>query len=121
MKNIVTSLLGIAFVIVGSNIANLIGYSPPTNLQTAVASTVPQQPLSQLFGSNMCKEAKPDTVVIRDTVPCNHKSQPVKTVIKTKTDVLYSPILYIATPAEGDDAAYTYDVHKVGEPSEAVQ
>jgi hypothetical protein len=121
MKNLVTSLLGIAFVVVGCNIANLIGYSPPTNLQTVAASTVPQQPTNQLFGSNMCKEAKPDTVIIRDTVTCTPQPQPVKTVVKTKTDVLYSPVLYIATPIEGDDVAYSYDVHKVGEPSEAVQ
>lgn len=117
MKNVVTSLLGLAFVIVGCNIANIMGYSPPSNLQTVAASTAPQLPLSNLL--NNTNKADPDTVFLHDTVPCNHKPQPVKTVVKTKIvkekGISSLPLLYIATPVEGDDVAYTYDVHKVGE------
>lgn len=116
MKNVVTTLLGLAFLIVGCNIANIMGYSPPTNLQTVAASTV-QQPLDHLYGQ--LNKTEPDTVFLHDTVPCNHKPQPVKTVVKTKVikekGISSLPLLYIATPAEGDDVAYSYDVHKLGE------
>lgn len=117
MKNFVTSLLGLVFLIVGCNIANVMGYSPPTNLQTVAASTVPQLPLSNMLNNKI--GANPDTTVVHDTVPCTHKQQPVKTVVKTKIvekkGISSLPLLYIATPVEGDDVAYTYDVHKVGE------
>lgn len=116
MKNVVTTLLGLAFLIVGCNIANIMGYSPPTNLQTVAASTV-QQPLDHLYGQ--LNRDEPDTVFLHDTVPCNHKPQPVKTVVKTKVikekGISSLPLLYIATPVEGDDVAYSYDVHKLGE------
>ena len=120
MKNFVTTLLGLAFVILGCNIANVMGYSPPTNLQTVAASTVPQ-PMDHFY--DQVKNTKPDTVyqdkIVHDTVPCNHKPQPVKTVVKTKIiekkGISSLPLLYIATPVEGDDVAYTYNVHKLGE------
>lgn len=116
MKNLVTSLLGLVFLIVGCNIANVMGYSPPTNLQIVAASTVPQLPLSNMLNNKI--GANPDTTVIHDTVPCTHKQQPVKTVVKTKivekNDISSLPLLYIATPVEGDSVAYSYDVHKLG-------
>lgn len=120
MKNIVTTLLGLAFVIVGCNIANIMGYSPPTNLQTVAASTV-SQPMDHFYGQ--VKNANPDTVyvdkVVHDTVSCNHKQQSVKTIVKTKIiekkGISSLPLLYIATPVEGDDVAYSYDAHKLGE------
>mgnify|MGYP007002639391 CR=1 FL=1 len=118
MKNLVTSLLAIAFVIVGSNIANMAGYMPPTNLQTVAASTVPQLPLSSILNNNM-NRANPDTVHDTVPVPCNHQSQTVKTVIKTKivekNGISSLPLLYIATPVEGDSVDYAYNVHKVSE------
>ena len=115
-KNIVTSLLGLAFLIVGCNIANILGYSPPTNLQTVAASTVPQQPIDHLF--DQIKRTNPDTVFLHDTVSCNHQLPPAKTVVKTKIikekDTSYLPLLYIATPVEGDSVAYAYDVKRLG-------
>lgn len=106
MKNLVTTLLGIAFVIVGSNIANLLGYDPPTNLQQVAASTAPQ-PIDNLL--KQIKNTKPeivrDTIRIERTIPCNHKQQPAKTIVKRtivkKTDTSYVPLLYIV---EGDKA-----------------
>ena len=65
MKNIVTSLLGLVFLIVGCNIANVMGYNPPTNLQTVAASTVPQLPLSNMFNNRT--DNNPDTVIVRET------------------------------------------------------
>lgn len=116
MKNLVTSLLAIAFVIVGSNIANMAGYSPPTNLQTVAASTVPQLPLSNLLNNNMNK-ANPDTVRDTITVSCNHQPQSEKVVVKTKVikekGISSLPLLYIATPVEGDSVDYAYDVHNI--------
>lgn len=119
MKNLVTSLLAIAFVIVGSNIANMAGYSPPTNLQTVAASTAPQLPLNPMF--NNVNKVNPDTV--RDTikietpVPCNHQLQPTKTVIKRtvikKTDTSYVPLLWIAEPGEkADSTNHNYTIRK---------
>lgn len=104
MKNLVTTLLGIAFVIVGSNIANLLGYDPPTNLQQVAASTAPQ-PIDNLL--KQIKDTKPevvhDTIHIERTTPCNHKQQPAKTIVKRtiikKTDTSYVPLLYVV---EGD-------------------
>lgn len=117
MKNLVTTMLGLAFLIVGCNIANIMGYSPPSNLQTVAASTV-QQPMDHLFGQ--MKNANPGIEHNTDTVyvqtPCNHKSQPTKTVvkkIKSKKDTLYVPLLFIATPVEGDSVDYAYNVHHV--------
>lgn len=120
MKNLVSTLLGLAFMIVGCNIANIISDNPSSNLQTVAASTV-QQPIDHLYGQ--MKNAKPDTVhdttKVEVPVPCNHKQQPVKTIVKTKIvekkGISSLPLLYIATPVEGDDVAYTYDVHKIGE------
>ena len=116
MKNLVTSLLAIAFVIVGSNIANMAGYSPPTNLQTVAASTVSQLPLNSMF--NNVNKANPDTVHDTITVPCNHKPQPERVVVKTKIvkekGISSLPLLYIATPVEGDSVDYAYDVHRIG-------
>ena len=120
MKNLVTSLLGIAFVVLGCNIANIMGYSPPTNLQAVAASTVPQ-PMDHFYGQ--VKNAKPDTVyqdkIVHDTVPCNHKSQPQKseTVIKQtvikKTDTSYVPLLWIAEPGEkADSTNHNYTIRK---------
>lgn len=101
MKNLVTTLLGLAFVIVGSNIASMTGCDPPTKLQTVAASTVPQLPLSSML--NNMNRTKPDTVFVHDTISCTHKSQPIKTVIKKtvikKTDTSYVPLLYIAEPS----------------------
>lgn len=116
MKNLVTSLLAIAFVIVGSNIANMAGYAPPTNLQTVAASTVPQLPLSSMLNNNV-NRANPDTVFLHDTVPCNHKSQPKETVIKRtvikKTDTSYVPLLWIAEPGEkADSTNHNYTIRK---------
>lgn len=130
MKNLVTSLLGLAFVIVGCNIANIMGYNPPTNLQTVAASTV-QQPMDHLF--DQVKITNPDTVhdtiKVETPVPCNHKSQPAKTVIKRtvikKTDTSYVPLLWIAEP-NGDMTdsvttnTHTYSVRK-GELSDVKQ
>ena len=65
MKNLVTSLLGLAFLIVGCNIANIVGGNPQTNLQTVAASTV-QQPMDHLF--DQVKITNPDTV--HDTIKC---------------------------------------------------
>ena len=116
MKNLVTSLLAIAFVIVGSNIANMAGYSPPTNLQTVAASTAPQLPLNSMF--NNANKANPDTVHDTVTVPCNHKPQLERVVVKTKIvkekGISSLPLLYIATPVEGDSVDYAYDVHRIG-------
>lgn len=116
MKNLVTSLLAIAFVIVGSNIANMAGYTPPTNLQSVAASTVPQLPLNSIF--NNMNRANPDTVHDTVSVPCNHKPQSEKVVVKTKIvkekGISSLPLLYIATPVEGDSVGYAYDVHRIG-------
>lgn len=117
MKNLVTTMLGLAFFIVGCNIANIMGYSPPSNLQTVAASTVPQQPLSKLLNNMNCAnpEIVHDTIRVQDS--CNHKPQPVKTVVKTvksKKDTLLVPLLFIATPVEGDSVEYAYNVHRVG-------
>ena len=117
MKNLVTSMLGLAFFIVGCNIANIMGYSPPSNLQAVAASTVSQQPLSNLL--NNMNRAKPevvhDTIHVQDS--CNHKPQLVKTVVKkivkSKKDTLYVPLLFIATHVEGDSVDYAYNVHHV--------
>ncbi len=113
MKNLVTSLLGVAFVILGCNIANIMGYDPPTNLQTVAASTVPQLPLSNLLNNNV-NSAKPDTVFLHDTVPCNHKQTPQQTIVKRtvikKTDTSYVPLLWIAEPgvkADSDSCNFT--------------
>lgn len=118
MKNLVTSLLAIAFVIVGSNIANMAGYAPPTNLQTVAASTVPQLPLSSILNNNV-NRANPDTVFLHDTVSCNHQPQPQKseTVIKRtvikKTDTSYVPLLYIAEPGvKADSTNHNYTIRK---------
>ena len=102
-------MLGLAFLIVGCNIANIVGGNPPTNLQTVAASTV-QQPMDHLFGQ--VKHANPDTV--RDTVkvevpvPCKHKQLPAKTIVKRtiikKTDTSYVPLLYIMEPGEKVDS-----------------
>lgn len=116
MKNLVTTLLGVAFLVVGCNIANIMGYDPPTNLQSVAASTVPQLPLSNMLNNRTI--ANPDTVFLHDTVSCNHQQQPVKTIVKTKIiekeGISSLPLLYIATPVEGDSVAYAYDVHKLG-------
>lgn len=120
MKNLVTSLLAIAFVIVGSNIANMAGYTPPTNLQTVAASTVPQLPLSSILNNNVNKtnpDTVHDTIKVEKTVPCNHKSQPIKTVIKRtvikKTDTSYVPLLWIAEPGEkADSTNHNYTIRK---------
>ena len=109
MKNLVTSLLGLAFVIVGCNIANIIDGNPPTNLQTVAASTV-QQPMDHLF--DQVKITNPDTVhdTIKVEVPvtCKHKQLPAKTVVKQtivkKTDTSYVPLLYIMEPGEKVDS-----------------
>lgn len=103
MKNLVTTLLGIAFMIVGSNIANLLGYDPPTNLQQVAASTAPQ-PIDNLIKQVRANpEVVHDTIRIERTTPCNHKQQPVKTIVKRtiikKTDTSYVPLLYVI---EGD-------------------
>ena len=109
MKNLVTSLLGLAFVIVGCNIANIVGGNPPTNLQTVAASTV-QQPMDHLF--DQVKITNPDTVhdtvKVEVPVPCNHKQLPAKTIVKRtiikKTDTSYVPLLYIMEPGEKVDS-----------------
>lgn len=109
MKNLVTSLLGLAFLIVGCNIANIIDGNPPTNLQTVAASTV-QQPMDHLF--DQVKITNPDTVhdTIKVEVPvtCKHKQLPAKTVVKQtivkKTDTSYVPLLYIMEPGEKVDS-----------------
>ena len=109
MKNLVTSLLGLAFLIVGCNIANIIDGNPPTNLQTVAASTV-QQPMDHLF--DQVKITNPDTVhdtvKVEVSVPCKHKQLPAKTVVKQtivkKTDTSYVPLLYIMEPGEKVDS-----------------
>ena len=109
MKNLVTSLLGLAFVIVGCNIANIVDGNPPTNLQTVAASTV-QQPMDHLF--DQVKITNPDTVhdtiKVKVPVPCKHKQLPAKTVVKRtiikKTDTSYVPLLYIMEPGEKVDS-----------------
>lgn len=111
MKNLVTTLLGVAFVIVGSNIANLLGYDPPTNLQQVAASTAPQS-IDNLF--NQIKNTKGDiihdTIRIERTVPCTHKQQSVKTIVKhtivKKTDTSYVPLLYIMEGDKTDSLGY---------------
>lgn len=68
---------------------------------------------------NNMNRAKPDTV--RDTVPvpCTHKPQSERIVVKTKVvkekGISSLPLLYIATPVEGDSVDYAYNVHRVGE------
>ena len=117
MKHLVTTLLGLAFLIVGSNIANMTGYSPPTNLQTVAASTAPQLPLSPLL-NKPANDTKPDTVFIHDTVSCNHKLQSAtKTVIKRtvikNTDTSYVPLLWIAEPGDKTDSInHDYTIRK---------
>ena len=109
MKNLVTSLLGLAFLIVGCNIANIVGGNPPTNLQTVAASTV-QQPMDHLF--DQVKITNPDTVhdtiKVEVSVPCKHKQLPAKTVVKQtivkKIDTSYVPLLYIMEPGEKVDS-----------------
>lgn len=120
MKNLVNAMLGLVFFVVGCNIANIVGYDPPSNLQTVAASTVTQQNVNHLF-DNIKHNEKTNPEVVHDTVhvqtPCNHKLQPVKTVVKnivkSKKDTLYVPLLFIATPVEGDSVDYAYNVHHV--------
>mgnify|MGYP006927002620 FL=1 len=120
MKKLVITLLGAAFLTIGMNIADLKNAHLPTTVQTVAASTV-QQPIDHLFGQVKCAnpDTVHDTVTVEKAVPCNHKQPPVKTVVKTKIvekkGISSLPLLYIATPVEGDDVAYTYDVHKVCE------
>lgn len=120
MKNIVNTMLGLVFFVVGCNIANIVGYDPPSNLQTVAASTVTQQNMNHLFDNIKHNEKiNPDT--LHDTIyvkkSCNHKQKPVKTTVKTiiksKKDTLYVPLLFIATPVEGDSVDYAYNVHHV--------
>ena len=109
MKNLVTSLLGLAFIIVGCNIANIVDGNPQTNLQTVAASTV-QQPMDHLF--DQVKITNPDTVhdtsKVEVPVTCKHKQLPAKTVVKRtiikKTDTSYVPLLYIMEPGEKVDS-----------------
>ena len=126
MKNLVTSLLGLAFVIVGCNIANIMGYNPPTNLQTVAASTV-QQPMDHLFGQ--VNRANPDTVhdtvKVEKTVPCNHKQLPAKVIVKRtvikKTDTSYVPLLYIMEPGEKVDSTNHNSTIRKGELNDYIQ
>lgn len=78
------------------------------------------QPMDHFYGQ--VKDTKPDTVykdkIVKDTVTCNHKPKPVKTKVvyrEGKKDTSYVPLLYIATPVEGDSVDYAYNVHKVSE------
>lgn len=120
MKNLVNTMLGLVFFVVGCNIANIVGYDPPSNLQTVAASTVTQQNMNHLF-DNIKHNEKNNPEVVHDTIhvqtTCNHKPQPTKTVIKniikSKKDTLYVPLLFIATPVEGDSVDYAYNVHHV--------
>lgn len=126
MKNLVTSLLGLAFVIVGCNIANIIDGNPPTNLQTVAASTV-QQPMDHLF--DQVKITNPDTVhdTIKVEVPvtCKHKQLPAKTVVKQtivkKTDTSYVPLLYIMEPGEKVDSTNHNSTIRKGELCDYIQ
>ena len=126
MKNLVTSLLGLAFVIVGCNIANIVGGNPPTNLQTVAASTV-QQPMDHLFGQ--VNRANPDTVhdtvKVEKTVPCNHKQLPAKVIVKRtvikKTDTSYVPLLYIMEPGEKVDSTNHNSTIRKGELCDYIQ
>lgn len=126
MKNLVTSLLGLAFVIVGCNIANIVGGNPPTNLQTVAASTV-QQPMDHLF--DQVKITNPDTVhdtvKVEVTVPCKHKQLPAKTVVKQtivkKTDTSYVPLLYIMEPGEKVDSTNHNSTIRKGELCDYIQ
>ena len=126
MKNLVTSLLGLAFVIVGCNIANIVDGNPPTNLQTVAASTV-QQPMDHLFGQ--VNRANPDTVhdtiKVEKTVPCNHKQLPAKVIVKRtvikKTDTSYVPLLYIMEPGEKVDSTNHNSTIRKGELNDYIQ
>ena len=126
MKNLVTSLLGLAFVIVGCNIANIIDGNPPTNLQTVAASTV-QQPMDHLF--DQVKITNPDTVhdtiKVEVSVPCKHKQLPAKTVVKRtiikKTDTSYVPLLYIMEPGEKVDSTNHDSTIRKGELRDYIQ
>ena len=126
MKNLVTSLLGLAFLIVGCNIANIIDGNPPTNLQTVAASTV-QQPMDHLF--DQVKITNPDTVhdTIKVEVPvtCKHKQLPAKTVVKQtivkKTDTSYVPLLYIMEPGEKVDSTNHDSTIRKGELRDYIQ
>lgn len=126
MKNLVTSLLGLAFVIVGCNIANIVGGNPPTNLQTVAASTV-QQPMDHLF--DQVKITNPDTVhdtvKVEVSVPCKHKQLPAKTVVKQtivkKTDTSYVPLLYIMEPGEKVDSTNHNSTIRKGELCDYIQ
>ena len=126
MKNLVTSLLGLAFLIVGCNIANIVGGNPQTNLQTVAASTV-QQPMDHLFGQ--VNRANPDTVhdtvKVEKTVPCNHKQLPAKVIVKRtvikKTDTSYVPLLYIMEPGEKVDSTNHDSTIRKGELRDYIQ
>ena len=126
MKNLVTSLLGLAFLIVGCNIANIVGGNPQTNLQTVAASTV-SQPMDHLFGQ--MNRANPDTVhdtvKVKVPVPCNHKQLPVKTIVKRtiikKTDTSYVPLLYIMEPGEKVDSTNHDSAIRKGELRDYIQ
>ena len=126
MKNLVTSLLGLAFLIVGCNIANIVGGNPPTNLQTVAASTV-QQPMDHLF--DQVKITNPDTVhdTIKVEVPvtCKYKQLPAKTVVKQtivkKTDTSYVPLLYIMEPGEKVDSTNHNSTIRKGELCDYIQ
>ena len=126
MKNLVTSLLGLAFVIVGCNIANIVDGNPPTNLQTVAASTV-QQPMDHLF--DQVKITNPDTVhdtiKVKVPVPCKHKQLPAKTVVKRtiikKTDTSYVPLLYIMEPGEKVDSTNHDSTIRKGELRDYIQ
>ena len=126
MKNLVTSLLGLAFVIVGCNIANIVGGNPPTNLQTVAASTV-QQPMDHLF--DQVKITNPDTVhdtvKVEVPVPCKHKQLPAKTIVKRtiikKTDTSYVPLLYIMEPGEKVDSTNHDSTIRKGELRDYIQ
>ena len=120
MKNLVTSLLGIAFLIVGTNIASIGKADISSNLQTVAASTVPQPQLSNILNNNV-KNANPDTVYdtikVKVPVSCNHKRQPTKTIVKKtvikKTDTSYVPLLWIAEPGEkADSTNRSYTIRK---------
>ena len=118
MKRFNTLLCSIAFAIAGICMAVTGVQSPSLPVMTVNAT---QSPVLDFSMAKLPKhleisggEQKSDTVYIHDTVP-DLKKGVVRSKTLVKERILYTPVLYIATPVEKKDSTvdYKYRVDKV--------
>lgn len=114
MKRFNTLLCSIAFAIAGICMAvtGVTIPSPPVMTVNATQSPVLDFSMAKLPKNlEISKgEQKSDTVYIHDTVPDTKKSI-VRTKTLVKERILYTPVLYIASPVEKKDSTINYKYH----------